>query len=479
MKTYIFGIGGTGARVIKSLTMLLSAGVEINTDEVVPVFIDTDAAAANLTETVTLLEDYKSINESLQFAEGVRNRFFKTRVTQLVGQFRLDLANTQGKKFKDYIGFATLDEPNKALAQMLFSQDNLETSMTEGFLGNPNIGSVVLNQFSQTKAFAALANNFQKGDRIFIISSIFGGTGASGFPLLLKNLRSMDPKSPNANLIQNAPIGAITVLPYFNVGQDSQNKNRIDSSTFVSKTQAALEYYAANISGNNSLNALYYLGDTPTAMYSYSEGGTTQRNKAHLMEFIAALAVIDFCRLGDNSLKTQNGVAVNPVYKEFGVQEDGDVNFKTFYDGTQQLLRMPMTQFTLMCKYLNEQLDTSRKDQAWTRGKRPFDDAFFSGSFFQQLSSVKEAYMNWLEEMGNNQRKFVPFLLEERKNDVFGLVNGVPPGKVMSLKSNYALFDSYLNGNEGKIPSTFEAGQRFMELFYQTTDKLVADKKLA
>ena len=90
MKTYIFGIGGTGARVIKSLTMLLSAGVEINTDEVVPVFIDTDAAAANLTETVTLLEDYKSINESLQFAGGVRNRFFKTRVTQLVGHKHLN-----------------------------------------------------------------------------------------------------------------------------------------------------------------------------------------------------------------------------------------------------------------------------------------------------------------------------------------------------------------------------------------------------
>lgn len=76
MKTYIFAIGGTGARVIKSLTMLLSAGVEINTDEIIPVFIDPDASAANLTEAERLLEDYKAIHEHIGFTTGRQNRFF-------------------------------------------------------------------------------------------------------------------------------------------------------------------------------------------------------------------------------------------------------------------------------------------------------------------------------------------------------------------------------------------------------------------
>ena len=49
MKTYIFCIGGTGARVMKSLAMLLATGVEIHTDEIVPIFIDPDASAADLT----------------------------------------------------------------------------------------------------------------------------------------------------------------------------------------------------------------------------------------------------------------------------------------------------------------------------------------------------------------------------------------------------------------------------------------------
>ena len=39
-KIYIFGIGGTGSRVIKSLTMLLASGVQMDSDAIVPIIID-------------------------------------------------------------------------------------------------------------------------------------------------------------------------------------------------------------------------------------------------------------------------------------------------------------------------------------------------------------------------------------------------------------------------------------------------------
>lgn len=79
-----------------------------------------------------------------------------------------------------------MSKENRALASMLFSAANLESDMEVGFKGNPNIGSVVLNQFTDSQDFIDFADAFKPGDRIFIISSIFGGTGASGFPLLLK-----------------------------------------------------------------------------------------------------------------------------------------------------------------------------------------------------------------------------------------------------------------------------------------------------
>lgn len=50
-KLYVFAIGGTGARVLRSLTMLLAAGVKINTDEIVPIIIDPDKGNGNMTDT--------------------------------------------------------------------------------------------------------------------------------------------------------------------------------------------------------------------------------------------------------------------------------------------------------------------------------------------------------------------------------------------------------------------------------------------
>lgn len=480
MKTYIFCIGGTGARVMKSLVMLLATGVQIDTDEIVPIFIDPDAAAADLTRTVSLLREYKYMNELLHFTTDRKNRFFKTRISELVPGYRLDLSNTRNDRFREYMGFDSLDESNKSLAYMLFSEKNLDSYMEVGFKGNPNIGSVVLNQFVQSDTFMEFANNFRQGDRIFIVSSIFGGTGASGFPLLLKNLRGINQSFPNAGNIKDSSIGAITVLPYFNLAQSPDSLNDIDSSTFISKTKAALEYYSKNVSGNNSLNAFYYLADDIYDVYNYSEGGVKQQNKAHVIELIAALAIIDFCKIDNGLLQSSNGRALNPIYKEFGaISNDVEMIFSSFYDSTRIDIQRSMVEFTLFCKFLNERLSFS-KSMKWTKGKRAFDDNFFNGTFFKtHLEKIKEDYLQWLKELASNRRSFSPFHLEEMKKDVFGLIKGVQPGKVMNYRSNYDLFDYYLCDIEPKISNNLGTEERFIELFYQTVNKLVTDKKMA
>lgn len=480
MKTYIFCIGGTGARVMKSLAMLLATGVEIHTDEIVPIFIDPDASAADLTRTISFLREYKYMNVQLHFSDDMKNRFFKTKISELIPNYRLELSNTRNDRFRKYMGFDSLDIANQALAYMLFSEKNLDSDMEVGFKGNPNIGSVVLNQFAQSDAFNEFTNSFRPGDRIFIVSSIFGGTGASGFPLLLKNLRGIDMSQPNAGNIKDAAIGAITVLPYFNLAQSQDGANDIDSSTFISKTKAALEYYDKNISGNNSLNTFYYLADDIYDMYEYSEGGTTQKNKAHIIELLAALAVVDFCCMDDDMLQSSKGRALNPVYKEFGAaSDDEDMIFTSFYDDTRDIVQRPMTEFTLFCKFLNEHLSSS-KSQQWTKGKRPFDGNFFNGNFFKShLMKTVNDYWQWLSEMASNHRGFSPFHLEEMNKDVFGFVKRVKPGKVMNYRSNYNLFDYCLCDMEPKVSNNLSTEERFMELFYRTVNKLVADKKLA
>src|SRR5690606_2182447 len=214
-KLYVFGIGGTGSRVIKALTMLLATGVEINDYEVVPIIIDPDESNGDVTRTVEILKNYQYIRNSLRFTDADKNKFFKTRITDVIPNFKLILSDVKNVRFKEYIEYNALDQSNKALINLLFSKDNLDSDMQVGFKGNPNIGSVVLNQFKQSKDFTDFASSFGQEDRIFIISSIFGGTGASGFPLLLKNIRNTDHNIPTWKYLQDAPVGAITMLPYF------------------------------------------------------------------------------------------------------------------------------------------------------------------------------------------------------------------------------------------------------------------------
>lgn len=335
-KLYIFGIGGTGARVLRSLTMMLASGVQLGQDEIVPIFIDPDESNADLSRTVDLMNLYSRIRQDLTFASSNNNKFFRTSINQELPGFRLQIKDTDDKSFQKFMDVSTMSRENQAMVKLLFSEKNLKSKMDVGFKGNPNIGSVVLNQIVNSDDFDTFANGFSAGDKIFIISSIFGGTGASGFPLLLKTLRTGN-SFPNFQTINDAEIGAVTILPYFKLKPSDESE--IDSSTFISKTKSALAYYEDNISKNNQINALYYLGDDVQNIYENYEGGVEQKNDAHLIEFLAATAIVDFSK---NSYPTT-------VNKELGIKEEGDaVSFTSFYEGITEMLRCPLTQFVLM-----------------------------------------------------------------------------------------------------------------------------------
>ena len=63
-KLYVFGIGGTGSRVLRSFTFLLGAGVKVKGfNEVVPIIIDADSTSGDKTDTVELMQRYVKIHE--------------------------------------------------------------------------------------------------------------------------------------------------------------------------------------------------------------------------------------------------------------------------------------------------------------------------------------------------------------------------------------------------------------------------------
>lgn len=459
-KIYVFGIGGTGSRVLRSLTMLLATGIKFGADEIVPIIIDPDASNADLTRTVALLNNYSSIRKDLKFAGENENKFFKVGIRQILPNFTLHIKDTDDKSFQQFIGYSSMSKSNQAFTKMLFSEKNLESSMEVGFKGNPNIGSVVLNQISQSSDFEEFASSFNDGDKIFIISSIFGGTGASGFPLLLKTLRNGS-NFPNYDIINKATIGAVTILPYFKLKPSEESE--IDSSTFISKTKSALAYYENNIVKNGSIDALYYLADDNAQIYENHEGGSTQQNDAHLVEFLGATAIADF----------SNSSYMGKANLELGIKDiAGAVTFNSFYSKMKGLLYSPLVQFTLMTNALTHKVsffDSSK----FAANKGNFED-FYSGVFFNELSSFFKRYLEWLGEMKGNIRSLDLFN-ETCGDKPFDLVTGVKAKKILSRYSDYDLVTDRLNDAIKKCKSK-GTENKFLEMFYLGTQKLVKEK---
>lgn len=481
-KLYIFGIGGTGARVLRSLTNLLASGVSLgkDIDTIVPIIIDPDTSNGDLTRTISLMRLYQKIRANLTFDNRPEKRgYFHVGIDDMNTSFRLHLNNVANMKFADYIAFNRFAnqgqaDSNQALLSLLFSDKNLACPLDVGFKGNPNMGSVVLNDPKNKQALFSLLQHFQSDDQIFIISSIFGGTGAAGFPLLQKTFREAEKLNlPNSSAIANAAIGAVTVLPYFGLKEDKRSE--INMETFISKTKAALKYYIGNLDVDN----LYYICDFIKNRYENVEGATEQRNKAHFVELAAALSIVDFA----NAHVEHNRIQTNTSYREFAVR--GDENPLTLNDlcsNTFSSVGRELISFYLFARFYMEHFHQT-KDYAWAKTPQmkgtSYGDAFFSdlGQFVEQFKN------HWLKEMSDNQRCFQPFDLFSNNDDVFDTIMHIEPKKTTMLGrilgknlKGYPAIDTEVSDVSMKKLRGLDAYNYFMTIHEEAINNVIKKK---
>lgn len=476
-KLYLFGIGGTGSRVIKSFAMLLASGcvLENNFETVIPVIIDTDINNGDLKLTKDVLRLYQTIRSQIDHP----NDFFKQNIKTInelsekdaqikpeYYQFKLD--GVDQDTFGDYIGFDRLSEnATKSFVKLLFSEQNIKSSLDVGFKGNPNMGSIVLNQFTRSKIFEKFAQTFNDGDAIFIVNSIFGGTGAAGFPLLLKNLRG-NTNLPNYAKIKDSAIGGITYLPYFSLDEQAE----IKSETFDDKAKSAIEYYNRTIIDFNRINTLYFIGNDEEKKYlKYAVGKSEQKNEANFLEMAGALAIFDFCKtlhFGDTQIK------------EFGIEKlDSNVTFKHLDMSDAKKISLPLTKYKLFSNYLNnEKCQNNIGITRWTKSKIKFvkeynksvlnKNYFESAEYENQIKKFNDIFEQWIEEMSNNKPAFVPFN-QTGFDNALSLVNGTEAKGNISFKNldvqNCRSIDKY---NKSKKRHT-----ALVKLFGETTDIIV------
>jgi len=489
-KLYIFGIGGTGSRVLKSLSMLFASGAKLENgfDTVIPIIIDPDTSNGDLNRTKDILRLYQEIRNQIDQPSDFYSQEIKT-INELANNspvvnpdyFQFKLKNVDQNTFNQYIGFDSLSEDfknskdDKNFVRLLYSEKNLKSNLDVGFKGNPNMGSVVLNQFTNSDDFTKFGQTFGDDDAIFIINSIFGGTGAAGFPLLVKNLRG-NKNLPRFAKISVAPIGGITYLPYFSLSKQDE----INAESFEEKAKIAIDYYNRTIISQNKINTLYFIGNRGNTNHEeYAVGGQDQKNKAHFLELAGALAIFDFC-------KKINSITQTTQIKEFGIEKNTEnISFDDMNIENAKQLSSTITKFKLYTEYLNKGLPKALNTARWTKSniklvnlsrQSSLDKNYFNSAEYKtQIQPFNNYFDEWLREMKENKPAFSPFE-EISADNALEIVKGQIPKGNKSFKS--IDIENCILTDDVSIRSKEKKHTTLIKMFGKSTEKVLSKHNL-
>ena len=404
-KVFVFCIGGTGIRVMKSIAMLMAGGMDTNGYTVVPVILDPHLDLEEKKNLHSLIDSYKDIynktinngSSTLNSLDGFFNSEIRT-INELNNQTNDTQQNAGSKeKFRSYIELANLgaDDLNNYLVETMFSTKNLDNPLSVGFKGNPNVGTVVLGEMIEgADWFRAFKQHCEKNDRVFIISSIFGGTGASGYPLLEKKIRLAE----NEPAVKNALMGAVTVLPYYGLKDPATTGSDIDSANFYTKTKASLAYYEGTVKSDY----LYYVGEKSLKQV-YDNDEKKQDDKANFIELVAASALFDFLKRGKPD---------NQQYLSRAIESDLEsLDLVSLGNGYKDIVKS-VADYMLLRNLVNTLPSEKYFPLIKNRG---LDGEFYKDSAFQALKRFTEIYYKWYTELAQNKRAFAPLHYDNPK----------------------------------------------------------------
>lgn len=302
--------GGSGLRSLEAVLHLCAVG--LGPAELRLLIIDPDGSNGNSTRTVGLLEKYQAAHEKFAGKLGPGVRLFGTR---------LDLFNSPGshrglknwspiqgsQKLAELLNLdglpATGTPPD--IVKLFFTREELDMELDQGFRGHPAIGAAAMalvslhsSQQPWNQVIEQIRGDVSQpqGSRVFLIGSVFGGTGASALHPILRFLRRI-PESGGDRL----KIGASAIVPYFRFAASAAGENRryaemaAKAERFPLATRASAEYYEhLRSNGDLHFDVMYWIGDNSPVPVAYAPGGPGQKNPPHFVDFISALAAVEF-----------------------------------------------------------------------------------------------------------------------------------------------------------------------------------------
>ena len=311
---YVLAIGGTGNKVLESIVYGAAADafywIDPQTDEKHPIddlhmlSVDVDASCGNTTRAKMACAYYERVQKNMEQLDR-KHRGFHTRL-------RLRQWN-MSSEVRELSIDAQADQP---LASTLFNKTESSLEYSEGFRGHPDLGvlffSDLLEKINDPRRktvqddfldmLADMRRDLELGDQVCValVGSIFGGTGASGIPILSKYLRETF-----ASYGDQFRMSVTLMLPFYKVPASAANEEVeivINSTVFMDKAKTALDYYGAeqmvsSFRQSGVYDSLYLLGlpkEGFVSMRRYATGSGAQENDSHLMEWLATRSIAHF-----------------------------------------------------------------------------------------------------------------------------------------------------------------------------------------
>ena len=306
---FVLGIGGTGAKTVEAFVRLATCG--LGPDAAWVGLLDQDRSNGNSARAMRVLSDYAQLRAALRSpgeADLGGSPLLGMRLQQPEAGWAWAPEERSAASLGSAIGYPALPPSDQALVQALFTDEERRLELDEGFRQRPALGAALTLQGVTPESpvwrdlLAALQSAGHGGEvRVFLVASIFGGTGAAGLPTVARLLRT---EIRRRNLEGQVKLGGALLLPYFAFPPPPPGAGpaiRPDSSAFMLQARGALEYYAQLFRAERVFDRLYLVGNDPLIpLRTYADGGAGQANPPLLPELIAGLACVDFlCRDAD------------------------------------------------------------------------------------------------------------------------------------------------------------------------------------
>ena len=203
MKYYLISIGGTGAKCLEAFVHMNAVGLMKNRGEIKIIYVDPDASNGNLSKAKNTVAAY--VNAFRGSSQD--DNFFKNALSpeEITWNPVPESSSANLKTIFDRPNMDLKAENLDCLFDVLFNEEEQNTLLTEGFRAHPSIGAAVIganmNMDDDNSVWKKMVNDIGEQEaRIFFFGSVFGGTGAAGFPNIAKIIRKyFDDKAANNN----------------------------------------------------------------------------------------------------------------------------------------------------------------------------------------------------------------------------------------------------------------------------------------